>query len=93
MGDERPTQLLVEIKRGFAEIGIAPDNAIIKSRILSTLLPNIIAALVGHDSAAPDDYVKNADIMLKVAFVLTSRLKQGISIAIITNQMKLFTNM
>ena len=66
-GDKRPTQLVVEIKRRFADFDITPDEAIIKSRILSALPPNIKAALVGHDSAALDDYVKIADSMLAVA--------------------------
>jgi len=67
LGDKRPTQLVVEIKRKFADIGITPDEAIIKSRILSALPPNIKAALVGHDSASLDDYVKIADSMMAVA--------------------------
>jgi len=67
LGNKRPTQLVVEIKRRFAEIGLTPDEAIIKSRILSALPANIKSALVGHDSASLEDYVKIADSMLAVA--------------------------
>ena len=32
LGDKRPAQLVVEIKKRFADIRITPDQAIIKSR-------------------------------------------------------------
>ena len=49
------------------EIGLKLDDNMIKSRLFSAL-PNIIhAALVGHDSAALDDYIKIADSMIAVA--------------------------
>jgi len=67
LGNKRPTQLVVEIKRRFTEIGLTPDETIIKSRILSALPQNIKSALVGHDSASLEDYVKIADSMIAVA--------------------------
>jgi len=77
LGDKRPTQLAVEIKRQFAEIGLTPDETIIKSRILSALPPNIRSALVGHDSSSLEDYVKIADSMLAVATPMPSNFNIG----------------
>ena len=35
LGDKRPSQLAVEIKRRFSEISMTLDDSIIKSRLLS----------------------------------------------------------
>ena len=67
LGSRRPTQLVNDIRKRFVEIGLKPDDNIIKSRLLSALPNNIRAALVGHDSAALDDYTKIADSMIAVA--------------------------
>ena len=67
LGDKRPSQLVTEIKRRFEEIGLAVDDAIVKSRLLSALPPNLRSALVGHDTCTLDEYAKIADSMLAVA--------------------------
>lgn len=67
LGDKRPTQLVLDIKRRFTEVGMQVDESIIKSRLLSALPPNIKSALVGHDSLPLDNYAEIADSMLAVA--------------------------
>jgi len=64
---KRPTQVINEIKRRFADVNITPDEALIKSRLLTALPQNIHAALVGHDNEPLDNYAKIADSMLAVA--------------------------
>ena len=67
LGDKRPTQLVTDIQRRFAVIGLKPEDDIVKSRLLSALPAHIRSALVGHDSATLDQYAKIADSMLAVA--------------------------
>ena len=67
LGRKRPTQLVNEIKKRFCDIGLTPNEYIIKSRLLSALPPNICAALVGHDSQSLDAYTRIADSMVAVA--------------------------
>ena len=67
LGDKRPSQLVTEIKRRFEDIGVAVDDAIVKSRVLSALPPNLRSALVGHDNCPLDQYCKIPDSMLAVA--------------------------
>ncbi len=67
LGDKRPSQLVHEIKRRFEDIGLAVDDAIVKSRLLSALPTNLRSALVGHDNCSLDQYAKIADSMLAVA--------------------------
>jgi len=67
LGDRRPSQLVAEITRRFSEIGLKPDDSIVKSRLLSALPNHIKSALVGHDGASLEDYAKIADSMLAVA--------------------------
>lgn len=64
---KRPTQIINEIKRRFADINITADDSIIKSRLLSALPPNIKASLVGHDDQPLDNYARIADSMMAVA--------------------------
>ena len=49
LGDKRPSQLVNEDKRWFAEIGLKADDKIIKSRQLTALPTSLRSALVGHD--------------------------------------------
>ena len=49
LGDKRPSQLVTEIKRRFEDIGLAVNDDIVKSRLLSALPANLRSALVGHD--------------------------------------------
>jgi len=67
LNGKRPTQIINEIRRRFADVNISADDALIKSRLLSALPPNIKAALVGHDSQPLEDYAKIADSMMAVA--------------------------
>ena len=67
LGDKRPTQLVTDIQRHFAEIGLKPEDDIVKSRLLSALPAHIRSALVGNESATFDQYAKIADSMLAVA--------------------------
>ena len=48
LGDKKPSQLVSEIKRRFKNIGLAVDDAIVKTRLLSALPANLRSALVGH---------------------------------------------
>jgi len=64
---KRPTQVINDIKRRFADVNITPDEALIKSRLLTALPQNIRAALVGHDNEPLDNYARIADSMLAVA--------------------------
>lgn len=72
LGDKRPSQLVVEIKRRFSEIGMTPDDSIIKSRLLSALPAHLRSALVGHDSVSVEQYGQIADSMLAVAGMSSS---------------------
>ena len=67
LGDKRPSQLVTEIKRRFEDIGLAVDDAIVKSRLLSALPANLRSALVGHDDCTLEQYSKIADSMVAVA--------------------------
>lgn len=67
IGDKRPTQLVVEIKKRFSDIGLPAEECLVKSRLLSALPCHIKSALVGHDSLPLDQYAKVADSMLAVA--------------------------
>ena len=66
LGDKRPSQFFVEIKRSFSEIGMTPDDSIIKSRLLYALPTHLRSALVGHDSVSVEQYGQIADSMLAV---------------------------
>ena len=66
LGDKRPTQAVVEIKRKFNDVGIPPNDDLIKSRHLTALPVNIRSALVGHDSLSLEQYAKIADSMVAV---------------------------
>lgn len=65
--DRRPSQLLIEIKRRFAEIGLTPDDTIIKSRLLKAMPPSVRTALVGHAEVSVDQYAQIADSIMAVA--------------------------
>lgn len=67
LGNKRPTQFVSEMKRRFSEIGLAPDDNLIKARLSSALPMQIRTALVGHDDASLENYVKIADSMLAVS--------------------------
>jgi len=67
LGDKRPTSYVNELKRKFAEVGVAPEEAIIRSRLLSALPNNIRAALVGHDGESLEAFARIADSMVAVA--------------------------
>jgi len=67
LGDKKPSQLVSEIRRRFAEIGITADEAIVKSRLLSALPINLQTALVGHDDVSLEKYASIADSMISVA--------------------------
>ena len=67
LGDKRPTQFINELKRKFSEIGLTPEEDIIKSRLISALPSNIKAALIGHDKERLDSFARIADSMLAVA--------------------------
>jgi len=67
MGNKRPAQFVSEIKRRFTDVGLTPDDDVIKARLSAALSPQIRTALVGHDDATLDNYVKIADSMLAVA--------------------------
>jgi len=66
LNDRRPSQVLVEIKRRFSEIGLTPDETIIKSRLLKALPPQAQTALVGHDTASVEQYAQIADSIMAV---------------------------
>lgn len=67
LGNRRPTQLVTDIRRRFAEVGLTVDDTIVKSRLLTALPSNIRSALVGHEAASLDSFAKIADSMLAVA--------------------------
>jgi len=67
LADRKPSQILIEIKRRFADIGLTPDDAIIKSRLLKALPPQAQTALVGHDSVSVEQYAQIADSIMAVA--------------------------
>jgi len=67
LGDKRPSRFVHEIKRSFTDIGLTPDDAIIKTKLLSALPVQIRSALVGHDSVSLEQYAAIADSMLSVA--------------------------
>ena len=67
LGDKRPSQLVNEVKRRFAEIDLKVDDKIIKSRILTALPTSLRYALVGHEDANVEQYSKIADSMMAVA--------------------------
>jgi len=52
LGDKKPSQLVSEIRRRFAEIGITGNEAIVKSRLLSALPINLQTALVCHNDVS-----------------------------------------
>jgi len=67
LGSKRPTQLVAEIQRNFADIGLAAEEGIIKNRLMSALPSTIRSALVGHESQKLNDFAKIADSMLAVS--------------------------
>ena len=71
LGDRRPSQLVLDIKRRFSDVGLTADDAVVKSRLLTALPPAIRAALVGHESAALNTFAKIADSMLAVSAATT----------------------
>ena len=71
LGDRRPSQLVTDIKRRFADVGLKADDAIVKSRLITALPPTIRAALVGHECVALDTFAKIADSMLAVSAAST----------------------
>lgn len=66
LGDRRPTQLVMDIKRKFNEVGLQADDSIIKSRLITALPSTVRSALVGHDNVPLDNFAKIADSMLAV---------------------------
>ncbi len=66
LGDRRPAQFVVDIKRRFSEVGLKADDAVIKSRLLSALPPALRSALVAHEAVDVDTFAKIADSMLAV---------------------------
>lgn len=71
LGDRRPSQLVMDIKRRFSDVGLKADDAIVKSRLLTALPPSIRAALIGHESVALESFAKIADSMLAVSAAST----------------------
>lgn len=71
LGDKRPSQLVNDIKRRFADVGLKVDDAIVKSRLLTALPQPIRAALVGHERVALDTFAQIADSMLAVSAYAT----------------------
>jgi len=67
LGDKKPTQVVLEMKRRFSEVGIPADDTILKSRLLTALPHSIRAALVGHENETLDKYASIADSMMAVA--------------------------
>jgi len=67
LGEKRPSQLVSEIKRKFADIGIKAEDEIVKSRLLTALPHHLRSALVGHDSCSLEQYAKVADSIMAVA--------------------------
>jgi len=67
LGEKRPTQLVVEIKRKFSDIGLQVDDAIVKSRLLTALPTHLRSSLVGFDDLPIEQYAKIADSMLAVS--------------------------
>ena len=66
LGDRRPSQLVNDIQRKFKDVGLAPDDTIVKSRLISALPPTIRSALVGHEDTPLSTFAKIADSMLAV---------------------------
>lgn len=75
--NKRPAQFVSDIKRRFIEVGLQPDDTVIKARLSAALPPQIRTALVGHDDASLDSYVKIADSMLAVAQPITNPFHMG----------------
>ena len=67
LGDKRPTQFVMEIKRRFNDVGLGVDDTIIKSRLLSAIPANMRASLIGHDDVSLDQYARIADSIMAVA--------------------------
>lgn len=67
LGDRRPTQLVTDIQRKFRDVGLVPDDTIIKSRVISALPSTIRSALVGHEDLPLTSFAKIADSMVAVA--------------------------
>ena len=63
---KRPTQLAAEIRQKFREVGLAADEMVIKSKLLTAFPASSRAALVGHDDLPLESFVKVADSMLAV---------------------------
>jgi len=77
LGDKRPSQLVNEIRRRFVDIGVTPEDTIIKSRLLSALPHSIRSALVGHDNVSVEQYAQIADSMIAVAKMSSSPFTVG----------------
>lgn len=67
LGNKRPTQLVVEIRKRFTDIGMTAPEDLVKSRLVSALPPTIRTALVGHDDVSLEQFAKIADSMLSVS--------------------------
>lgn len=67
LGDRKPSQLVHEIRRRFAEIGVKVDDSIVKARLLRALPPSLRAALVGHEDVDVNTYAKIADSIVAVS--------------------------
>jgi len=78
LNDKRPSILVNELQKRFKEIGLTPDDELIKSRLLKALPPSVRSALVGHDSQPLQQYSQIADSMMAV-----SQLNQTMSVATI----------
>ena len=63
---KRPTQLATEIRQKFREVGLAADEMVIKSKLLTAFPASLRASLVGHDDLPLESFVKVADSMLAV---------------------------
>ena len=66
LGNKRPSQLVVEIKKRFADIGLTAQEDLIKSRLISAVPATVRTALVGHDDVSLEQFAKIADSMLSV---------------------------
>ena len=77
LGDMRPSIFVNELKRKFSEIGLPPEETIIKSRLLAALSPQTKTALVGHDNEKLDAFAKIADSMMAIVGTTTSTFNIG----------------
>ena len=78
LGDKKPSLFVNELKRKFSEVGLAPDDTIMKSRLLSALSPSIKSALVGHDGESLESFVRIADSMVAIVSQQSSVFNIGV---------------